>query len=138
MVHTPFFKAGIAGDGNFNRTLTPLSFQSERRSLWDDRDVYLDMSPLLYANNLNGALLMYHGAHDQNVGTFPINSWRLYESLEFLGKTASLYVYPYEDHGPATEETLLDLWARWSAWLDKYVKNANQPAVKVTTEDGGR
>ena len=138
MVHTPFFKAGIAGDGNFNRTLTPLSFQSERRSLWDDRDLYIDMSPLLYANNLNGALLMYHGAHDQNVGTFPINSWRLYESLEFLGKTASLYVYPYEDHGPATQETLLDLWARWSAWLDKYVKNANQPAVKVTTEDGGR
>ena len=23
MVHTPFFKAGIAGDGDYNRTLTP-------------------------------------------------------------------------------------------------------------------
>ncbi len=135
MVHTPFFKAGIAGDGNFNRTLTPLAFQTERRSIWDDRDLYIDMSPLLHANNMNGALLMYHGADDQNVGTFPINSWRLFESLEFLGKTASLYVYPYEDHGPATEETLLDLWARWTAWLDKYVKQAS--GEKVTTEDSG-
>ena len=138
MVHTPFFKAGIAGDGNYNRTLTPLAFQSERRSIWDDLDLYVDMSPLLHADNLHGALLMYHGEHDQNVGTFPIHSWRLFESLEFLGKTASLYVYPYEDHGPVTEETTLDLWARWTAWLDKYVKNANQPtAEKVTTEDAG-
>ena len=32
-------------------------------------------------------------------------------------------MYPLEDHGPASRETLLDLWARWAAWLDKYVKN---------------
>ena len=133
MVHTPFFKAGIAGDGNYNRTLTPFSFQSERRSVWEAPNVYLSMSPLFHANNLTGALLMYHGEHDQNVGTFPINSWRLFEALESLGKTASLYVYPLEDHGPATRETLLDLWARWTAWLDKYVKNAGE-AEKIAAE----
>ena len=44
MVHTPFFKAGIAGDGNNNRTLTPFSFQSERRTLWQARELYLEMS----------------------------------------------------------------------------------------------
>ena len=52
MVHTPFFKAGIAGDGSYNRTLTPLGFQNERRDLWDAPNVYLGMSPFLYANNL--------------------------------------------------------------------------------------
>jgi dipeptidyl aminopeptidase/acylaminoacyl peptidase len=135
MVHTPFFKAGIAGDGNSNRTLTPFSFQSERRTLWQAKDVYLEMSPFFHADHLSGALLMYHGEHDQNVGTFPIHSWRLFEAMEALGKTTSLYVYPYEDHGPATEETLLDLWGRWTAWLDKYVKNAGQEEEKVTTED---
>lgn len=128
MVHTPFFKAGIAGDGAYNRTLTPLGFQSERRNLWDARETYLGMSPFMYANNLTGALLMYHGLADQNVGTFPINSERLFHALEGLGKTAALYMYPYEDHGPATQETLLDLWARWVAWLDKYVKNAGKEA----------
>ena len=137
MVHTPFFKAGIAGDGNANRTLTPFSFQSERRTLWEAKDVYLEMSPFFQADHISGALLMYHGEHDQNVGTFPIHSWRLFEALESLGKTASLYFYPYEGHGPATQETLLDLWARWTAWLDKYVKNAGEEAEKVTTDDAG-
>ena len=123
MVHTPFFKAGIAGDGAYNRTLTPIGFQTERRDLWEAPNVYLSMSPFLYANNMTGALLMYHGLADQNVGTDPTNSIRLYHALNGLGKTTALYLYPLEDHGPASKETLLDLWARWSAWLDKYVKN---------------
>jgi dipeptidyl aminopeptidase/acylaminoacyl peptidase len=136
MVHTPFFRAGIAGDGNYNRTLTPLGFQTERRLLWDAKEVYLGMSPFLHANNLTGALLMYHGKHDQNVGTDPTNSPRLFHALNGLGKTVSMYLYPFEDHGPATLETTLDLWARWAAWLDKYVKNPQKPEPKVTTEDG--
>jgi dipeptidyl aminopeptidase/acylaminoacyl peptidase len=135
MVHTPFFKAGIAGDGAYNRTLTPLGFQSERRDLWQAPQVYLGMSPFLYAQNLTGALLMYHGYADQNVGTDPDNSIRLYHALNGLGKTTALYMYPLEDHGPASRETLLDLWARWAAWLDKYVKNPHKPdAKKITTE----
>jgi dipeptidyl aminopeptidase/acylaminoacyl peptidase len=126
MVHTPFFKAGIAGDGNYNRTLTPNRFQSERRDLWEARETYLAMSPILYADRLTGALLLYHGLEDQNVGTDPINSVRLFHALQGMGKTAALYNYPYEDHGPATRETLLDLWGRWTAWLDLYVKNAGK------------
>ena len=132
MVHTPFFKAGIAGDGNYNRTLTPLAFQTERRDLWEAKDTYLQMSPLLYANNLTGALLMYHGLGDQNVGTDPINSPRLFQALNGLGKPASMYLYPFEDHGPATKETLLDLWGRWTAWLDKYVKSAGPKSKDVS------
>ncbi|MEN9507818.1 MAG: hypothetical protein RLZZ621_381 [Gemmatimonadota bacterium] len=131
MVHTPYFKAGIAGDGAYNRTLTPNGFQSERRDLWQGRQTYLDMSPLLYADQLNGALLLYHSTEDQNVGTDPINSTRLYHALMGLGKTTSLYMYPYEDHGPIAKETVLDQWARWVAWLDKYVKNANKPKVAM-------
>lgn len=134
MVHTPFFKAGIAGDGAYNRTLTPMTFQNERRDLWDAREVYLGMSPFLYANYLTGALLMYHGLHDQNVGTDPSNSIRMFHALNGLGKTAALYLYPLEDHGPAARETLLDLWARWAAWLDKYVKNPQKPAEKKPAE----
>jgi dipeptidyl aminopeptidase/acylaminoacyl peptidase len=143
MVHTPFFKAGIAGDGAYNRTFTPLGFQSEQRDLWTAPNVYLGMSPFLSANNLTGALLMYHGMHDQNVGTDPDNSIRLFHALNGLGKTTALYMYPMEDHGPATKETLLDLWARWGAWLDKYVKNPqkpnnNTPAATGVPGGGGR
>lgn len=132
MVHTPFFKAGIAGDGAYNRTLTPNGFQTERRDLWQGRSTYLDMSPFLYADRLTGALLLYHSTEDQNVGTDPINSTRLYHALQGLGKTVSLYMYPYEDHGPIARETVLDQWARWVAWLDKYVKNAGSQPDKIT------
>ena len=132
MAHTPFFKAGIAGDGNYNRTLTPLNFQNERRDLWEARSTYLDMSPILYANNLTGALLMYHGLGDQNVGTEPSNSPRLFHALNGLGKVTSLYLYPFEDHGPATRETLLDLWARWTAWLGKYLDARPAPGKPVS------
>ena len=52
MTHTPYFKAGIAGDGMYNRTLTPFNFQNERRTLWEAKDTYLDMSPFLYADRL--------------------------------------------------------------------------------------
>lgn len=123
MIHTPFFKAGIAGDGNYNRTLTPMSFQAERRYVWDARETYIRMSPVLWANQLNGALLMYHGMDDANTGTFPINSPRMFQALNGLGKPVSLYQYPYEGHGPRAHETILDLWARWVEWLDIFVKN---------------
>ena len=135
MAHTPFFKAGIAGDGNYNRTLTPFTFQSERRWMWDAREVYMGMSPLLYANQINGALLMYHGQDDANNGTDPINSDRLFHTLNGLGKTAALYSYPYEDHGPAMKETLLDMWARWDAWLDRYVKNPRKEERPKPTQN---
>jgi hypothetical protein len=106
MVHTPFFKAGIAGDGSYNRTLTPLGFQSERRDLWEAPNVYLGMSPFLYANNLSGALLMYHGLHDQNVGTDPDNSVRL--SRRERAWQTTLCLYPLEDLARRRGE-LLDL-----------------------------
>ena len=135
MVNTPFFKAGIAGDGMYNRTLTPNGFQSERRDFWEGQKTYLEMSPFLKADKLSGALLMYHSLEDQNVGTDPISSIRMMHALQGLGKVASLYMYPYEDHGPATKETILDQWARWTAWLDIYVKNANKPKdSKVASE----
>ncbi|HEX4934982.1 MAG TPA: prolyl oligopeptidase family serine peptidase, partial [Gemmatimonadaceae bacterium] len=130
LVHTPYFKAGIAGDGMYNRTLTPAGFQSERRDFWEGQETYLEMSPFFKADQLTGALLMYHSIEDQNVGTAPISSERLMHALEGLGKTASLYMYPYEDHGPATRETLLDQWARWTAWLDVYVKQGEKKPVK--------
>ena len=123
MTLVPYFKAGIAGDGMYNRSLTPFGFQSERRSFYEAQDTYLDMSPFYRADKMSGALLMYHGLSDQNVGTAPISSIRMFHALQGLGKPAALYMYPYEDHSVATYESDLDQWARWLAWFDVYVKN---------------
>jgi dipeptidyl aminopeptidase/acylaminoacyl peptidase len=79
---------------------------------------------------------MYHGLADQNEGTFPIHTPRMFHALNGLGKDAAMYNYPEEAHGPATEETILDLWARWTAWLDKWVKNPPPPGGEKDTEGG--
>lgn len=122
MTLVPYFKAGIAGDGMYNRSLTPFGFQSERRSFFEAQDTYFDMSPFLRADKLAGALLMYHATEDQNAGTAPLSSTRMMTALQGLGKPAALYMYPYEDHSVATYESDLDQWARWLAWFDVYVK----------------
>ena len=120
---TPYFKAGIAGDGMYNRSLTPFGFQSERRNFFEAEQTYLDMSPFYRADKISGPLLMYHSLEDQNVGTAPISSIRMFHALQGLGKPAALFLYPYEDHSVATYQTDLDQWARWLAWFDMYVKN---------------
>ncbi|MCC6241433.1 MAG: prolyl oligopeptidase family serine peptidase [Gemmatimonadaceae bacterium] len=129
MTLVPYFKAGIAGDGMYNRTLTPFGFQSERRNFFQAQDTYLDMSPFLRADKISGALLMYHALEDQNQGTAPISSTRMYLALQGLGKPAALYMYPYEDHSVATYASDLDLWARWVAWMDLHVKGNKSAAV---------
>jgi dipeptidyl aminopeptidase/acylaminoacyl peptidase len=133
LAHTPFFKAGIAGDGAYNRTLTPMTFQGERRSIWEAPNVYTDMSSFFYADQITAPLLMYHGEKDNNSGTFPIQSERMMQALTGLGKTAALYIYPYESHAPRAKENFLDLWARWLEWFDKYVKNAT-PGAATTAQ----
>ena len=129
LAHTKLFRAGWASDGAYNRTLTPFTFQAETRNLWEAKDTYLGMSPFLYANQIDVPLLLMHNQDDTNVGTNPIQSQRLFEALNGLGKTTQLIEYPYEDHGPAAKETVLDYWARALDWIDRYVKNAPPAAA---------
>jgi len=130
LAHTDLFRAGIASDGAYNRTLTPFTFQAEERTLWEARDTYLKMSPFLYADQIQAPLLLLHNMDDTNVGTNPIQSQRMYEALNGLGRVVSLVEYPYEDHGPAAKESVLDYWARVIDWYDRYVKNAPESAAK--------
>lgn len=131
MTLMPNFKAGIAGDGMYNRSLTPFGFQSERRNFYEAQATYLDMSPFLRADKLSGALLMYHALEDQNTGTDPISSTRMFAALQGLGKNAALYMYPYEDHSVATYASDLDMWARWIAWMDVYLKNPKKDTTTI-------
>src|SRR5205085_8413940 len=66
LAHCDLFKAGIAESGAHNRTLTPFGFQSERRTIWQAPDVYLKMSPFMYADKIKTPLLLIHGEADDN------------------------------------------------------------------------
>jgi dipeptidyl aminopeptidase/acylaminoacyl peptidase len=130
LAHSDLFRTGIARSGAYNRTLTPFGFQAEERTFWQAREVYNRMSPFFYADSINEPILMIHGEADDNTGTFPIQSDRLFAALKGLGARADLVTYPYEAHGYAARETLLDCVARMIDWYDRFVKNAGpaQPA----------
>ncbi len=134
VAHAPFFRAGIAGHGAYNRTLTPHGFQSERRTLWEAPHTYAAISPFFHAHQIQTPLLLYHGADDNNTGTWPMQSERLIQALTGLGKDAVLYMYPFESHTPRALENNLDMWARWLEWFDHYVKHEGRGAT--TVDDG--
>ena len=124
LAHTRLFRAGVARSGAYNRSLTPFGFQSERRNYWKARQVYDEMSPFNYADRIKDALLIIHGQMDNNTGTFPVQSERLYQALVYFGGTARYVQLPYESHSYQAVETTLDMLYETGAWLDKYVKNA--------------
>ena len=137
LANAPYFKAGIAGDGAYNRSLTPSGFQAERRIIWEAPHTYVEMSPFFRADQIDTPLLMYHGGDDNNTGTFPLQSRRMIHALTTLGKTAVLYEYPYESHTPRAIENKLDMWARFIEWFDEYVKGAGTAAVSEDGAPGG-
>jgi dipeptidyl aminopeptidase/acylaminoacyl peptidase len=135
LAHSRLFRAGFAESGAYNRSLTPWGFQSERRSFWEVPDLYAKMSPFWYADKIKDPILLMHGEMDDNTGTFPINSERLYAALKGHGATVRLVMLPNEAHGYAARETLLHVIAERLNWFDKYVKNAG---AKSTTDAPAR
>ena len=76
---------------------------------------------------------MIHGEADNNQGTFPIQSERLFNAIKGHGGTVRFVLLPYESHGYAAKENLLHLLWEQHEWLEKYVKNAGaKPAAGVS------
>ena len=131
LTHSNLFRAGIAESGAYNRTLTPFGFQTERRSFWEAQDVYLKMSPFLLADKIKVPVLLIHGEADDNTGTFPIQSERMYEAIRGNGGTVRLVFLPDEAHGYRARETIEHVLWEKSRWFDKYVKNAGPPPTRT-------
>jgi dipeptidyl aminopeptidase/acylaminoacyl peptidase len=121
LAHTDLFKAGIARSGAYNRTLTPFGFQSERRTLWEAPEAYAALSPFLHADGIREPLLLIHGGADNNPGTFPLQSERLYQAIKGLGGTARYVVLPGESHGYQARESVLHALAEMIDWLDRHL-----------------
>jgi dipeptidyl aminopeptidase/acylaminoacyl peptidase len=132
LAHSDLFRAGIARSGAYNRTLTPFGFQSERRTFWEIPDIYGKMSPFYHANKINEPILLIHGEADDNSGTFPIQSERLYMALKGHGATVRYVTLPYEAHGYAARESVFHTLTEMINWADKYVKNAGQRDITAT------
>lgn len=125
LAHSTLFRAGVARSGAYNRTLTPFGFQNERRSFWEAPQVYFNMSPFMYANQFHAPILLIHGMADNNSGTFPIQSQRLYMALKGNGASVRYVQLPDEAHGYTARESIEDMIWEMLRWFDLYVKPAS-------------
>lgn len=123
LAHSDLFAAGIARSGAYNRSLTPFGFQGEERTFWQAQQIYLEMSPFNYADKINEPLLLIHGEQDNNSGTFPMQSQRLYSAMSGLGGQARLVMLPHEQHGYRARESILHMLWEQQQWLETKVKN---------------
>jgi dipeptidyl aminopeptidase/acylaminoacyl peptidase len=138
LAHSDLFRAGIARSGAYNRTLTPFGFQSERRTIWQAAETYLKMSPFMYADKLKEPILLIHGEADNNSGTFPIQSERMYQAIKGNGGNVRYVTLPHESHGYAARESIEHTLYEMIHWFEKHVKNAGEPSAAAVSKGNGQ
>ncbi len=127
LAHSDLFRAGIARSGAYNRTLTPFGFQNERRTFWEAPEVYAGMSPFFHAHKMNEPILLMHGEIDNNSGTFPMQSERLYMALKGHGATTRYVTLPHESHGYAARESVLHAVVEMLSWCEVHLGRWGTP-----------
>ena len=130
LAHSDLFRAGIARSGAYNRTLTPFGFQAEPRTYWQAPDIYDQMSPFHFADKIKEPILLIHGTHDNNQGTFPVQSERMFAALKGNGGNVRYVQLPLESHGYIAKESKRHVIWEMVNWLDTYVK----PPKKSTSQ----
>ncbi|UCF79227.1 MAG: S9 family peptidase, partial [Candidatus Eiseniibacteriota bacterium] len=128
LAHSDLFRAGIARSGSYNKTNQPFGFQSERRSLFEARDTYIQVSPTFFADKVNEPVLIIHGAADSNPGTLTFQSEVFFEAVGGSGGTARLVLLPFEDHGYLSRESVEHVLWEQLEWFDRYVKGDVSPS----------
>ena len=88
---------------------------------WNRRDIYLDQSPLFYADKVTTPILLLHGNADTNVP--PGESRQFYAALKLLGREAELIEVEDQDHHILQYNKRI----RWTktiiAWFDRWLKD---------------
>lgn len=137
LAHSDIFRAGIARSGAYNRTLTPFGFQAERRTFWEAPEVYYELSPFMNAHRIDEPLLMIHGEMDNNSGTYPMQSERMFAAVKGNAGTVRLVMLPYESHGYTGRESVLHVLAESFDWLDQWVMPEVDPMGADEVSVGG-
>jgi len=122
LAHTNLFRAAVAESGAYNRSLTPFGFQTERRTFWEAPEVYTKMSPFWFADKIKTPVLLIHGEADDNTGTYPIQSERMYAAIRGNGGTVRLVMLPAEAHGYRAIETMEHVLYEELTWFNKYLQ----------------
>jgi dipeptidyl aminopeptidase/acylaminoacyl peptidase len=76
----------------------------------------------MFAPRINEPLLVIHGAIDENPGTIPFQSERLFEAVRGVGGTARWVSLPFEGHGYRARESVEHVLWEQLEWFGRYVK----------------
>jgi dipeptidyl aminopeptidase/acylaminoacyl peptidase len=132
---TTRFKGAISGAGgilwaaSYGHDHYQREYIIELGEPWKARQVWDRVSSAFYnVEKITTPTLIMGGEEDWNV---PImNSEHLYQALRQLGRTTELVVYPGQHHGISKPSYQKDLYERYLAWYDKYVKGEPASAAK--------
>lgn len=141
ITQTNLFRAAIAGAavGNMTSAYSGIrwesglarQFQYEKdqsrigRSLWENRDLFIENSPVFYADRIQTPLLLMAGDED---GAVPWEQGiELYLAMRRLGKDCIFLQYRGEPHHPQKFANKLDYSIRMKQYLDHYLKGEPAP-----------
>jgi len=128
ITRTTRFKAASSGASsslsiaNYGHDMYHRWYEHEFGLPWeqDNREHYEKQSPLNKVANIKTPTLILCGEKDWNVPV--INSEILYQSLKRIGIDTELIVYPGQSHGGFPPSYNKDVYERYLAWFDKYLK----------------
>ena len=82
--------------------------------------VYVDQSPITYAWNITTPTLIMSTVSDTTV---PVtHAYELYRALRDRGVPTQFVAYPSTEHYPSDPVLNEDIYRRWLAWLDRYLR----------------
>jgi dipeptidyl aminopeptidase/acylaminoacyl peptidase len=141
ITQTDIFKCAVAGAPVSNMTSAysgirwasgmARQFQYEQSqsrigaSLWERRDLYIDNSPVFFADRINTPLLIIHGDEDGAVPWY--QSIELYLAMRRLGKDCIFLQYRGEPHHPQKFPNKLDWFKKMKEYFDFYLKGEPGP-----------
>lgn len=141
IAHTQVFKAAMAGAPVANMTSAYGAIRKESgvnriyqyeagqsrigKSLWERRDLYIENSPLFYADKVNTPLLIMANDND---GAVPWSQGvEMFLALRRLQKPVWLLNYNNDAHNLEKKQNRLDLSMRMFQFFNHYLKDAPMP-----------
>ena len=100
-------------------------------TLWEQRNRYIENSPIFYLDRVQTPLLIVHGTRDTGVPVWQSDA--VFVGLRRLNKEVEYRRYEGESHVIQGFENTVDYWNSVVRWFDKYLK---APETKVKTVEG--
>ncbi len=120
------FKAATSGASmglmvaNYGHDHYQLWYDREWGLVWENREVWEELSPFNDIANVTTPTLFLGGESDWNVPI--LNSEQMYQALKRRGIDTRLVVYPGQPHGLRIPSYNVHRYKEYLAWYDKYVK----------------